>query len=156
MKITISFDMDGTINKMYDLPNWIEDINNGVVSPYINAKPAINFQKLAKILNNLQENGYQLQIITWLAKNGNEQYNQKVTKAKRQWLQKHLPSVVWDNIQVLEYGTPKQNYCYTSDDILFDDNKNVRKNWNGVAYDEKNILEILQNLLTNSKEYDII
>lgn len=151
MNITISFDMDGTINKMYDSPNWLEDINNSITVPYTKAKPSCNFSQLAKILNDLQENGYQLQIITWLAKNGNAQYNQQVTKVKRQWLQKHLPSVIWDNIQILEYGTPKENYCYSMNDILFDDNAEVRKNWSGIAYDEKKILEILQNLLTNSK-----
>lgn len=136
-KITISFDMDGTLNRMYDLPHWVQDINNGIVDPYVKAKAAINFSALAKILNSLQEQEYNLQIITWLAKNGTEKYNTAVAKAKKQWLQKHLPSVIWDNIQIVKYGTPKQLFCYTDEDIIFDDNCEVRNQWTGKAFDEK-------------------
>lgn len=146
-KVTISFDMDGTLNKMYDLPNWVKDIDSGIVDPYINAKPAVNFSMLAKCLNQLQKNGYRLQVITWLSKSGTEEYNKQVTRAKRQWLQLHLPSVVWDDIRIVEYGHPKQNYCYSDEDIIFDDNTAVRNMWNGIAYDEKNILEILKKML---------
>ena len=34
--------------------------------------------------------------------------------------------------------------------ILFDDETKNRDSWVGLAYDEKNILEILKNLLTNA------
>lgn len=145
--ITISFDMDGTINNMYSLPQWVENINSGVLDPYVQAPTAFNFAIFARVLNQLQEKGYRLQIITWLSKNGTAPYNKAVAKAKRQWLQRHLPSVVWDNIVIIEYGTPKENYCNSTSDIIFDDNAKVRKSWTGKAFDEKNILENLKKLL---------
>lgn len=147
--ITISFDMDGTLNNMYSLPNWVEQINNGIVTPYVKAKPAFNFAVLAKLLNRLQEKGYKIQVITWLSKTGTVEYNTAVTKEKKKWLQKHLPSVIWDEIHIVPYGTPKENYCYSCNDILFDDNTRVRSSWTGQTYDEKNIVKILEQLLND-------
>ena len=69
-----------------------------------------------------------------------------VAKAKRDWLAKHLPSVEWDSVVILEYGTPKEIFCDYEGDILFDDEANNRKNWNGVAFDVDNIIEVLKTL----------
>lgn len=146
-KITISFDMDGNIASLYSVANWLDYLIAEDVTPYAVAKPMINFSLLARYLNKLQKMGYNLQIISWLSKNGSDEYNTAVTKVKIKWLEKHLPSVKWDNIQILPYGTPKEKYCYSDDDILFDDELPNRENWNGIAYDEKNILEILKKML---------
>ena len=97
----------------------------------------------------LQTKGYEIGIISWLSKNGTENYNNKVTETKIKWLKKHLPSVHWDSIIIVPYGTPKENYCFTENDILFDDELSNRQNWTGQAYDVKNILEILKKHLTN-------
>ena len=59
------------------------------------------------------------------------------------WLAKHLPSVNWNEIHIVPYGTPKQNFCKTPLDVLFDDEERNRTNWTGKAYDVQNILEIL-------------
>jgi hypothetical protein len=63
-----------------------------------------------------------------------------------EWLAKHLPSVEWDRISIVEYGTPKENFCETPFDILFDDEEKNRENWNGIAFDVDNILGILKTL----------
>ena len=97
----------------------------------------------------MQRKGYKIAVISWLSMGASEDYNERVTKAKLEWLARHLPSVEWDRISIVEYGTPKEDYCETELDILFDDDDRVRENWSGVAYDEENILEILKNLLTN-------
>lgn len=152
MNITISFDMDGTLNQMYLLPNWLEMLINEDTTPYEIAKPTINFSLLARYLNKLQKYGYNLQVVSWLSKNGTEKYNQAVTIAKLQWLKKHLPSVVWNDIQILPYGTPKEKYCYTTDDVLFDDEELNRIKWTGIAFDEKNILKNLKKILDNSEK----
>ena len=60
------------------------------------------------------------------------------------WLAKHLPSVAWDRITIVHYGTPKQNFCENPLDILFDDEAKNRDNWTGRAYDVQNIMEILR------------
>ena len=107
------------------------------------AKPLVRFATLARRLNTLQRKGYNIAVITWLSKNGTAEYNEMVTATKLAYLAKHLPSVNWDRITVVPYGTPKENFCNNPLDVLFDDEEHNRANWTGRAYDVKNILEIL-------------
>lgn len=139
----IYFDMDGTIANLYGCNNWLNDIRAERTTPYANAKPMVNMNSLARVLNRLCRNGYTVSVISWTAKNGSEQYNEAVANVKREWLKKHLASVQFESVIIVPYGTPKQNYGYG---ILFDDEKPNRDNWNGVAYDEKNIINILKNI----------
>lgn len=143
MNITINFDMDGTIANLYGVENWLDYLIAEDVFPYANAKPLIRFATLARRLNALQRNGYKLAVISWLSKSGTEEYNEAVTEVKKAWLKKHLPSVNWNEIHIVPYGTPKQNFCNSPLDILFDDEDRNRINWTGRAYDVENILEIL-------------
>lgn len=143
MNITINFDMDGTIADLYGVENWLEYLINGDTFPYANAKPLLRLATLARRLNTLQRNGYNIAVISWLSKSGTEEYNKAVTEVKMNWLAKHLPSVNWNEIHIVPYGTPKQNFCKTPLDILFDDEERNRTNWTGRAYDVQNILEIL-------------
>jgi hypothetical protein len=115
-------------------------------TPYAIAKPLLRLNVLARMLNKLQRNGYDLAVITWLAKNADEEYDEMVINAKRKWLAKHLPTVVWDRITMVQYGTPKENYCNNPLDILFDDEERNRENWNGVAYDVNDIIGVLKQL----------
>ena len=94
----------------------------------------------------LQRDGYHIAVISWLSKNGSLVYNEEVTAVKMAWLAKHMPSVKWDRITIVPYGTPKQNYCNSPLDILFDDEERNRTAWTGIAYDVQNILEVLNNL----------
>ena len=142
--ITINFDMDGTIADLYGVENWLDYLIAENPFPYENACPLLRLSALARKLNTLQKQGYELAIISWLSKNGSDEYNAIVTEAKKAWLKKHLPSVKWDEITIVPYGTPKQNYCHNAEDLLFDDEQRNRDNWLGIAYDEKNILETLK------------
>ena len=146
MKITINFDMDGTIADLYGVDNWLEYLINEDVYPYANAQPLLRLCTLARKLNALQRAGYNIAIVSWLSKSGSRAYNDAVTVAKLGWLRKHLPSVEWDRITIVPYGTPKQNFCETPFDILFDDEAKNRDNWTGIAYDVENIMEVLKNL----------
>ena len=139
----IWFDMDGTIADLYGVENWLPQLINENTKPYAVASPLINMNSLARVLNRLQRKGYKIGIVSWTSKNASADYEKAIAKAKKQWLSKHLNSVKWDNVDVISYGTPK-NINRTG--ILFDDEKPNRTNWNGTAYDEKNILEILKNL----------
>lgn len=143
MEKTIWFDMDGTIADLYGVNNWLEMLVNQDARPYKVAKPLLNMQQLAKELNRLIKKGYKIGIISWLAKNSNSDYDKKVAEVKRNWLKKHLKSVKFENIDIVAYGTPKQ---INRKGILFDDEKQNRENWLGIAYDVKNILEILREL----------
>lgn len=139
----ISFDMDGTIANLYGVENWLEYLINKDATPYEIAKPMVNMALLARHLHRLQKIGYEINIISWLAKNSNTEYDEKVAKAKREWLAKHLPSVKFNNIFIVAYGTPKHEI---TNGILFDDEKPNRDNWGEGAYNVENIIEVLRGL----------
>lgn len=143
LNITINFDMDGTIADLYGVENWLDYLIAENTFPYANAKPLVRLNLLARRLNTLQRNGYEIAVISWLSKSGTEDYNRAVTEVKMAWLKKHLPSVNWDRITIVPYGTPKENFCNNPLDVLFDDEERNRTNWTGKAYDVQNILEIL-------------
>ena len=143
MKKEIWFDMDGTIADLYGVENWLPKLLAEDESPYKIAEPLINMQVLARTLNRLRHNGYTINIVSWLCKNGSVSYNEKVTETKKNWLKKHLKSVEFDTIDIIEYGIPKEN---GRNGILFDDEEKNRKNWNGIAYNAENILETLHSL----------
>lgn len=143
MRKEICFDMDGTIADLYSVNGWLDYLIAEDVTPYIQARVMLNMSVLARQLNRLQRKGYTIKIISWLSKNGSDNYNEKVTKAKKAWLKKHLASVKFDDVVIVKYGTPKQTL---GNGILFDDEIQNRKNWDGIAYDVNNILEILKNL----------
>lgn len=143
----INFDMDGTLCDFYGVEGWLDDLNNYDTRPYAVAKPLLNLSVLARYLNKLQSKGYTINIISWLSKVSTADFDERVTRVKLEWLKKHLKSVKFDNITIISYGTPKQNF---GKGILFDDETKNRDSWVGLAYDEKNILEILKNLLTNA------
>ena len=146
MNITINFDMDGTIADLYANPNWLPMLRAFDPTPYATAKPLLRLNTLARKLNELQKQGYEIAVISWLSKESNPAYDEAVTATKIAWLAEHLPSVHWDRITIIPYGTPKENYCRTPLDILFDDEERNRNNWTGRAYDVKNIMEILREI----------
>ena len=142
----IYFDMDGTIADLYGVTDWLTMLMNGNELPYAIAKPLVRLATLARLLNQLQKDGYKIGIVSWLAKNSTTDYDERVTNAKKEWLAKHLTSVHFDEIHIVQYGTPKQNIVNHPNGILFDDEENNRKNWTGKAYNEKNITKILKKL----------
>ncbi len=146
MKTTIHFDMDGTIADLYGVDNWLAYLEAENIHPYFVAKPMLNLAHLARKLNALQRQGYRIAILSWTSKSGSDVYNLAIEIVKEMWLRKHLPSVHWDEINIIPYGTPKQNFCHTPHDILFDDEARNRDSWTGQAYDVQNIMEILRKI----------
>ena len=142
----IYFDMDGTIANLYGVENWLEKIISEDASLYIEALPLLKLNTLARLLNNLQKKGYVIGIISWLAKNSSENYDLEVTKAKINWLKSHLASVNFDEINIVPYGTPKEEVANFPNGILFDDEIQNRENWLGIAFDETEILTVLKAL----------
>lgn len=142
----ICFDMDGTIADLYRVSNWLENLIAEDVRPYREAEVMVNMNSLARKLNKLQKQGHEIVVISWLSKCGSDSYNEAVTETKKAWLKKHLGSVRFDEINIVKYGTPKSLFCKSAEDVLFDDEKPNRENWNGKAYDVHNILEVLNTL----------
>lgn len=139
----IWFDMDGTIADLYGVENWLQMFRNSDPTPYRIAKPLVRMQSLARLLNRLQREGYEIGIVSWLSKTSTPEYDEAVTEAKLEWLARHLASVKFDTIDIIAYGTPKQN---GRNGILFDDEAKNRNEWDGIAYDVQNIIEVLKAL----------
>lgn len=64
----IWFDMDGTIADLYGVNGWLDDIVNERADAYENARPLVNLQVLARLLNRLLRQGYEIGIVSWTAK----------------------------------------------------------------------------------------
>lgn len=143
MKKEICFDMDGTIADLYGQAGWLDDLDNERVDPYKNARPLVNMQALARVLNNAQRKGYKLVIISWLSKFGSADYNARVAQVKRDWLAKHLASVKWDAVNIVAYGEAKSQF---GDGILFDDEQRNRDEWGEGAYGVDNIIGVIRGL----------
>lgn len=140
--MVIWFDMDGTFVDLYGVENWLEKLRNHSEEPYEVAKPLFNMNSFARCLNYLQRKGYKIGIISWLAKEANAEYDEKVTEAKKKWLKKHLKSVRFDYIDIVPYGTPKHK---NRNGFLFDDDFENRKNWGcDCSFDAVDILETLR------------
>ena len=121
MTKAINFDMDGTLCDFYGVEGWLDCLIARDPKPYAEAKPLLNLSALARKLNRLQRDGYEINIISWLAK--------------------HLPSVHWDNVTIVPYGVNKSTL---GNGILFDDEKPNRNMWGDGAYDATNILGVLK------------
>lgn len=147
MNPTIYFDMDGTIADLYGVEGWLDMLHAKDPTPYEEAEVMLNMALLARYLNKLQKLGYRLGIISWLCRTPDEEYDEAVTEAKVDWLAEHLPSVHWDEINIVAHGTPKQLFMQNLGDILFDDEEPNRKAWAGNAFKPSEILNVLHELI---------
>lgn len=140
----IWLDCDGTWIDLYGVPNWLNMLINNDPTPYAIAKPLVNLAWLARTIHELQAKGIKVGIISWLSKNSTKEYDKMVKETKLAYFKKHLPSVEFDAIYIIPYGTPKST-CGKG--ILFDDEEYNRQEWNGMAFDEKNLIHTLRQIL---------
>lgn len=145
MTKTIWFDMDGTLADLYAVDGWLEMLMAEDFKPYAEAKVMLNMSHLARLLHKVQRKGYRIGIISWTSKNGSELYNAGVSIIKTRWLTEHLPSVDWDEIKIVNYGTNKFEAC--GGGILFDDEQGNRDAWeHGFAFEPSEIIDVLKEL----------
>ena len=142
----IYFDMDGTFVDFYGVAHWLEYLCESNPYPYRMAHPLFSMSQFARLLNRLQADGWHIGIVSWLSKSGSDNFNTIVTRTKQEWLNQHLPSVHWDEVVIVPYGTPKHTVVDFPSGILFDDEAPNRHNWTGIAYDVENIIGILKSL----------
>lgn len=145
----ICFDMDGTIANLYSVENWLAKLQAEDVSPYVEAQPMWDMEKLNSILEKLIEEGWEIRVISWLSKNSTEDYKEKVRKAKLEWLEKY--NFPCTSAHLVAYGTTKADCVrkITNAAVLVDDNEKVRNGWHlGKTIDPTtcNLLEELENL----------
>lgn len=140
----IWFDMDGTVADLYGVKDWLPSLLAEDTRPYEIAKGIGNLSLIARLLNKVQKNGYEIGIISWTSKNGSPAYNARVMAAKYKWLAEHLPSVDWDCVRIVAYGTNKREV--TGGGILFDDEEGNRKAWGYGAHEPAEIVKVLKEL----------
>ena len=143
MEKKIWLDMDGTFANLYAVNGWLEMLRAYDPTPYATAEPMWNMSSLARLLHKAQRLGYEIGIISWLSKTSTAEYDKAVTQAKLEWLKIHLPSVEWNEIHIVAYGTPKHELCKG---ILFDDEQHNRDMWGVGAYEPCEMLEFLRGL----------
>lgn len=148
MNKEIYFDLDGTICDLYGVENWLEHLRNYSAYPYMAATPLVNLSVLARMIHKAQSKGYTVGVISWLSKCSSPEYDKAVTAAKLAWLKRHMPSVTFDEIHIVAYGTPKHGLgC----GYLFDDEIANRTAWSenpaNTAYDVDNIIGVLKEML---------
>ena len=146
----ICFDMDGTIADLYAIPNWLTKLRAEDASPYAEAAPMWDMEKLRDILLKLISKGWEIRVISWLSKDSTEEYKETVRQAKREWLTRYdFPA---DKVHLVAYGTTKADCVRRIAEaaILVDDNEKVRNGWHlGETIDPMNgdLLERLEELL---------
>ena len=143
MERKICFDLDGTLANLYAVEGWLNMLRAYDPTPYIQAEPMLNMSAFARLLHKAQRLGYKIVIISWLSKTSTADYDMAVTQAKNEWLKNHLPSVEWNEINIVPYGTPKHELA---SGILFDDEEHNRNMWGQCAYEPCEILEFLRGL----------
>ena len=129
MKKVLVFDMDGTIANFYGVDGWLNDLRNYNTRPYIEAEPFYNMDELNTVLLTLKNLGWMIVVTSWLANNSTKEYDNKVKKAKKEWLAKY--NFPYDEIHLVKYGTTKANCTrkYGNNQILIDDNEKIRRGW---------------------------
>ena len=147
------FDMDGTLNKFYEVPNWLEMLRNENPYPYIVAEPMWDMEILADLLNEFRAQGGIVAVVSWLSMGSSQEYKDLVRLAKREWLESvGFPA---DYIHLVQYGATKANSVRKrlaggGSAVLFDDSEKVRSGWNlGETIDptEQDIIEVIRGLL---------
>ena len=154
MNKALVFDMDGTINRFYEVQGWLIDLNNNNPRPYILAENKYDMDIINPILNALKAQGWKIIVTTWLAKDSNKNYDDTVRVAKKEWLDKY--DFPYDELHMVKYGTTKANCTRKLGgyQVLVDDNEKIRKGWTlgGTINANENIIPFLTELL--AKELD--
>lgn len=139
----IWFDMDGTIADLYGVENWLEMLITHDETPYAIAKPIVNLSVLARLMNKVQRKGFEICIVSALAKDSTAEYDERVRNAKIKWLTNHLKSVHFDEIRFVPYWYTK-NDVNTGADVLFDDEERHLEKWTGTAVHASKMIETLK------------
>lgn len=130
MKLTLIFDMDGTIASLYDVEDWLSKLCKYDPSPYTEA--ALMVAGVGEAITKAREAGVTVKVVSWLSKESTPDYDKQVRKAKRDWLA--AQGIEVDSVRCIPYGTQKAYYRDPDPDtinILFDDNAEVRESFEG-------------------------
>lgn len=150
---TIYFDMDGTIVNLYGVTNWLSKLQASDASPYIEAEPMVEAGEFQLLLAILQNRGFKIGVISWLAKDSEKSYDKMVRNAKKNWLKENFPEITFDEMHIVKYGTRKDYVAKDKFGIIFDDDERVRNTWRGLPINP-NCEDIIEKLREIKKMTD--
>lgn len=146
MKKLLVFDMDGTIADFYRVEGWLEHLKEESTLPYRVANAMYNMEEMREVLEKLKSKGWIVAVTTWTAMHSTKKFSKEVAKEKIEWLKRF--NFPYDELHIVEYGTPKHEVTNGDIQILFDDNDEVRQEWkanNQIAINaNENILDVLK------------
>ena len=134
----IYFDMDGTLADLY-VGKWLDKIEEGKTEPFDDADKLI----AEEVLQVLSKH-YDLGIITWLPKDADKEYGERVREAKINWLKKHYPDIPFKERHIVLYGTPKSKVARDKTGILVDDEDRHRDAWKGTAIKPEDVYKYIE------------
>lgn len=153
MKKVLYFDMDGTIADLYGSDNWLEKIQNK--QPVFETLAEMPwFETAKKLIRILKfQYGYEVGVITWTPMDTTAEYEAIARVEKNMWLGEHANGL-FDFAVFQRYGTSKaisiRDEYQRGLHILFDDNHEVRADWEQTfqpAYDAKDMVTVLRTLI---------
>ena len=132
-KVTVWFDMDGTIADLYGHEDWLKRLRNDDASIFLELKPMFYiYEAFEQIRSQLEEQNIivNIGIITWTPMEATYKFEKECESTKRDWIETLYPAL--DEFYAIPYGTPKQSAINTKQGlhILVDDNEEVRRVWN--------------------------
>lgn len=104
-KNLICFDMDGTFVNLYAVQDWLAKLRAEDPSPYADAEPLVDMERLNEVCALLQKAGWEIAIITCMSKGASPEYKEAIRAAKRGWLEKW--GFIYDHFYGVDYTTPK-------------------------------------------------
>lgn len=148
---TIALDMDGTLNRFYEVPRWLERLQAEDATPYYACAERYDLDYINDLIALYQTLGGRVCVVSWLAKHSTARYDSIVTAAKMLWLRDNLPAI--EDIRIVAYGTPKSD-CVRNvfNSILFDDELSNRVEWmtaGGQARKPEYLTRTLERLVRN-------
>lgn len=130
MQKSIVLDMDGTIADFYGVSGWLDALKRHDATPYSVASPYGNSKRINGLLAALQDYGYTVEVVSWLARDSTDKtFNNAVRRAKRFWLKCYYPAINSSNVHIVKHGTDKWRVAKNKDGILFDDEMNNCEMW---------------------------
>jgi hypothetical protein len=132
-KVTVWFDMDGTIADLYGHEDWLKRLRNDDASIFLELKPMLYISEaFEQIKSHLEKVGIiaKIGIITWTPMEATYKFEKECERTKRDWIETFYPAI--DEFYAIPYGTPKQSAINLKQGlhILVDDNEEVRRVWN--------------------------
>ena len=147
----VALDMDGTLNRFYDVPRWLERLQAEDATPYYDCAERYDLDYVNDLITLYRALGGRVCVVSWLAKNSTPHYDSVVTAAKVLWLRDNLPAI--EDVRVVAYGTSKSDCVRNVENsILFDDELPNRVEWmtaGGQARKPEYLTRTLERLIRN-------